>query len=365
MFSQSSNISGTTHTTMTLVEDESSSMGSNLISSTGLSLSLDDDDEEDNSCELLSASNNNSAYSSRQGSQNFLSGSFSGVEKMRQSGLISGAEGTVTHRIYNYRKRKFIDYEHRPDAVCEDICLDFCRELRIRPNTRYLFGLRSISQNNAQCPATWLLPGQLLQPDVIYCFRIRFKVPSIDVHLQCMDPESYEYLYNQMRYDVVHECIPEIRYPQKKDNVMGLGAVNMYIDLLEERDTAERIENNYKQYLPRPLLKAHKIFGKRKICKTFRGLRQMQHDLGQVKWIYIHEVSKLAPDYLIETFVGIVDFIPGVKRCTASKDGNAIINCPQIQVYIRLDLLDNSEPGLKVARFAQKEKLEVFKNFLK
>ena len=338
---QASNASGTTNTTMTLLDDIHSSIGSiSLLDGRNGTFGFDlEQEHEHDGTSNTTISQNSQTYTDS-------------MERMRQIGAYG--TDTVVHRIYNYAKRRFIEYEHLRSATCEDICIDFSRNMDILPNTRYLFGLRVFEEaaNDEWCP-----PGEELQPNVTYCFRMRFKIPSLDVQLRTMDAKAFEYLYNQMRYDMVHECIPAIKYPLKKDNVMGLGAVNMYIDLLEQRDSIERIESNYKRYLPRPLVRAHKIFIKGKICKSFRLLRQTQIDLKQVKWHYVHELNTLATDYLLETFVGIVDFIPGDIISEASNDG--IVSPTTAKVYIKLDLYDTPEPGMKVARITSKDKIEV------
>ncbi|KNC24939.1 Tyrosine-protein kinase hopscotch [Lucilia cuprina] len=334
---QASNASGTTHTTMTLLDDINSSIGSiSILDGRNGIYDLDLDHEHDHEHDTTS----NTTIS--QNSQCYTDS----MERMRQN--VALGSDTTTHRIYNYRKRRYIEYEHLRSTTCEDICIEFSREMDILPNTRYLFGLRVFDEAASD---EWCLADQQLKSNVTYCFRMRFKVPSLDVQLQTMDPNAYEYLYNQMRYDMVHECIPAIKYPLKKDNVMGLGAVNMYIDLLEQRETIDRIESNYKRYLPRPLVRAHKIFIKGKICKSFRMLRERQIDVAQVKWHYVRELNTLATDYLLETFVGIVDFIPGDILTTTNTPTTA-------KVFIKLDIFDTAEPGLKVARVTNKDKVE-------
>ncbi|XP_061389403.1 tyrosine-protein kinase hopscotch [Musca vetustissima] len=343
---QASNASGTTHTTMTILDDGNSSIGSTSILSNGYDFNHEHDHEQDHdTTSNTTISQNSQCY----------------TERMRQSNVPIVDTDIVTHRIYCYRKRVYIEYDHLQLATCEEICIDLSRRLGILPNTRLLFGLRVFDDDNNE---QWCLPGQPLSPGVVYCFRMRFKVPLIDGQLQSMDPNAYEYLYNQMRYDMVHECIPSIRYPRKKDNVMGLGAVDMYIDYLEQRGTVERIESNYKRYLPRPLVKAH-IFVKRKICNSFRSLRQRNIELVRVKWNYVLELNNLAPDYLLETFAGFVDFIPGDILATVPNDGGGDGGGGQIQsssttvkVCIKLDLFDSPEPGLKVARRTCKDTLE-------
>lgn len=341
---QASNASGTTHTTMTMLDDSNISIGStSILGGSNGTYDMEVDHEHDHERDHDTASNTTVS----QHSQCYM-------ERIRQN--VPVGTDTIVHRIYLYRKRVFIEYEHLQSVTCEDICIELSRILKILPNTRLLFGLRvfEVVGHNEE----WCLPGQPLRPNVTYCFRMRFKVPDLDFQLQSMDINAYEYLYNQMRYDMVHECIPSIRYPLKKDNVMGLGAVDMYIDLLEQTETVDGIESNYKRYLPRPLVKAHKLFIKRKICSSFRMLRERQIDLARVKWNYVHELKNLSPEYLLQTFVGVVDFIPNDILASAPSDVG-MVNPTTAKVYIKLDLFDAPEPGLKVARITSKDKLEV------
>lgn len=340
---QASNASGTTHTTVTILEDDNnSSIGSTsmLGLSNGLhKFDLDHDHERDHDTTSNTTVSQNSQCNE---------------ERMRQSNIPAGAE-TVMHRIFCYRKRVFIEFDHLPNAFSEAILTDICRSRGILPNTRLLFGLRVFEESQHGQQEEWCLPCQELRVGVTYCIRMRFKVPTLDDHLRSMDPNAYEYLYNQMRYDVVHECIPSIRYPEKKDYVMGLGAVDMCIDWLERREAVDRIEANYKRYLPRPLVKAHKIFIKRKICGSFSSLRERFSDVALVKWNYVLGLNNLVPDYLLETFEGIVDFIPSDVMTTVSECGGP--GKPStVKVDIKLDLFDTSEPCLKVARRTNKEK---------
>lgn len=329
---QASNSSGTTHTTTTLLDDSNSSIGSSSL--LGGSNGICDYDNDAASNTTISQ---HSGYSENT------------VERVIQSVEI-GAD-VISNRIWNYRKRTFVEYEHLRSATCEDVCIVFSRDMGILPNTRYIFGLRVFDSEEE-----WCLPCDTLKPNVTYCFRMRFKVPFSQ--LQTMDHMAYEYLYNQMRYDMVQECIPEIRYPNKKNNVMGLGAVDMYIDLLEKRDTFARIDKKCKRYLPRKLIDAHNIFAKKSLRDTFRKLTSdLSLDLSQLKWQYICSLNELAPDYLMEQYVGLVDFIPD-DMGGAEVDG-AINGTTAVKAYIKLDLFDSPEPGLKVAKVTANEKAKL------
>lgn len=255
------------------------------------------------------------------------------------------------NQIFNYKLNHFVDYSHLCNATSEDICIDFCKSLGILPPTRLLFGLR---QYDAEC---WVPSCNTMRPGIKYCFRMRFKVPNVDTQLQSLDASAFEYLYAQLRSDLVFDRIPDIRYPSKKDNVVGLGVVDMYIDLLEHKDTVESIESNYKHYLPRQLVKTHKFFAKKKICEGFHQIRRKNHDLAYVKWTYMHTVTSLAPNYLLERYAAVVDYIPGEDGVPRSANSNGLIHAEH--VYVKLDLYDTPEPGMKISRKTSEEKLKV------
>ncbi|XP_036317971.1 tyrosine-protein kinase hopscotch-like [Rhagoletis pomonella] len=327
IMNQASNASGTTHTTITLLDTSSASFsmgGGSSIHSNG-EISIGDHADVSNS----TTSSQSTASSAR-------------------------ASGQATNKIFNYKDQKDIEYAN--SLTCEDICFSMCRQLKILPTTRLLFGLRVLDSENE-----WAIPGLSLRPGVRYCFRMRIKVPNMDTQLKNLDKEAYEYLYWQIRYDIVNEKIPEIRHPEKKDNVMGFAVMDMSIDLeakssaserLEKnykREIIEKIESNYKRYLPQTLLKEHKYFVKSKICATFKNVREKKIGFTEFKFYYISEVCKLAPTYLMEMYVATVNYIPNddllMVRTPTSGRGDS-----GTRVFVKLDTHDHPEPGLKISR---------------
>lgn len=272
--------------------------------------------------------------------------------------MISARANTMqVNHIFNYKLGIFEEISHKKSATCEDICVELCKSNGILPTTRLLFGLRPAGSD------FWLTPSRLLKPEVKYNFRMRFKVPDVDVTLQKIDPNAYEYLYSQIRCDLVTDKIQDIRYPAKKDNVVGLGVVDMYIDLLERKDCVENLEKNYKHYLPKQLVKTHKFFAKKKICEGFHHIRQKNHDLPYVKRTYMHTITNLSPNYLMEMYSAIVDHIPGDDVSDENEDANYYTTHRMEHVYVKLDLHDSTEPGLKISKITSEDKLKVIEKF--
>ncbi|XP_050332636.1 tyrosine-protein kinase hopscotch [Bactrocera neohumeralis] len=322
IMNQASNTSGTTNTTITLLDTSSASFSMGGRSSIHSNGSI--------------------------GSSNQADPSISSTPTTTPAPQMS-------NKVFNYKDNTDTDFGN--SLKCEDICLSVCRHLKILPPTRLLFGLRVMDSENE-----WAAPGKELKPGVRYCFRMRIKVPNMDTQLKNLDKQAYEYLYWQIRYDILNEKIPEIRNPEKKDNVMGFAVMHMCIDLQAKSSEAERkegynreiignIENKYKEYLPQTLLREHRYFVKSKICAKFKDVREKDILFTEFKFYYIADVCKLAPNYLMEVYFVTVDYIPNVDLISVHSpaicnDGN-VDN--KTRVYVKLDTHDNPEPGLKIS----------------
>ncbi|KAH8416569.1 hypothetical protein KR222_009855 [Zaprionus bogoriensis] len=261
--------------------------------------------------------------------------------------------------VFNYLRGDFEKFS--PTLHCEEICTLMCRSLEILPTAQLLFGLRehssggsgsggrksgggaasksssSSGSNSSAATSTaasaaasgaagafgaaaggaavhvrhkWQLPGEHLYCHVRYCFRMRFRVPDLDRQLPEIDANSHKYLYHQMRYDMLHELIDEIRYPNNKDKVMGLAVMDMLIDKEEQQLPAAAVEKAYKSYLPRSLLREHRFFVRSKICNRFHQLNDIQPTVVTLKWHYVHQICHLAPSYLTEQFKATVEYFP-------------------------------------------------------
>ncbi|XP_055846942.1 tyrosine-protein kinase hopscotch [Episyrphus balteatus] len=237
-------------------------------------------------------------------------------------------------QVFLYQTNEFSVFPYNSSITCEDICILCCKSLNILPAARLLFGLRVADTEE------WLFPCQIPKLSVKYEFRMRFKVPELD-SLYAIDPNAYEYLYLQIRYDMVNDRISEIRYPLKKDNVVGLGVVDMYIDYIENKGTVESIERNYKDYLPPQIVKKHKFFAKNIIRNGFQAIRGTTQELKYVKSSYMHTFAGLAPNYLREYFNATVQRMPDGEDA-ADRSG-------RYPVTVDLDLFGDEDPSIKVS----------------
>ncbi|XP_034487752.1 tyrosine-protein kinase hopscotch [Drosophila innubila] len=242
--------------------------------------------------------------------------------------------------VFNLLKGDFEKFS--PTLLCEEICSTMCRHMEILPTAQLLFGIREHgnSNNNSGSGSNsssrsngingsglnakhkWQLPGEHLSCQQRYCFRMRFRVPELDRQLSEIDANCHKYLYHQMRYDMLHEQIQEIRYPDHKDKVMGLAVMDMLIDKEEKQLHPQAVEKLYKNYLPRSLWRAHRIFVRAKIRSTFRQLSVNQPAVNSLKWHYVHQICHLAPTYLTEQFKATVEYFPN-ESTTEPPTGNA------------------------------------------
>lgn len=93
-----------------------------------------------------------------------------------------------------------------------------------------------------------------------------------------MDKAAYDYFYHQIRYDVLNNNIPEIKYPQYKNDILGLCVTDMYVEMIEKNKSVDDLLKSYKNYIPKELFKNHKIFAKREIENSIKGIKNKGHD---------------------------------------------------------------------------------------
>ncbi|XP_068159954.1 tyrosine-protein kinase hopscotch [Drosophila tropicalis] len=228
-------------------------------------------------------------------------------------------EGMV--QVYDYTTKKYKQFIR--NMKCEEICTAMCRELNIRPVVQLIFGIcehrdppaksksKSKSNNsNSVSMGFWVLPGECLSNELRYCFRIRFRMTDMEKQLRFIDPQSFNYLYYQMRHDMVHEQISEIRYPDHKNKVLGLAVIDMRIDLESQSSGAEAIQRAYKTYLPHSLWNNHGLFTRPHIHNVFQELITSSLDFADFKFHYISSICSLAPTYMMEQYRAIVDELP-------------------------------------------------------
>ncbi|XP_043658862.1 tyrosine-protein kinase hopscotch [Drosophila teissieri] len=310
-------------------------------------------------------------------------------------------DGTI--RVFNFTNSEFERFH--PNMLCEEICNTMCRQLGIAPIAQLLYGIREHSTSRRPSPLvrldlTWCLPGERLNCQLVYCFRMRFRVPELDSQLELIDGRSHKFLYRQMRYDMRTEQIPEIRYPEHKDKSTGLAVMDMLIDdqeQTEDQQAMRSIEKLYKLYLPPSLWRAHSFFVGSKIREVFRNLKANSPSVERLKWHYVHQVSHLAPTYMTEQFTCTVQYLPNEEVARGSGPiGTSLAHSTStlassgstntlstlttntnsvalggsgkkakrrsasgvIDVYVRVFPHDSLEPGLKVARVTSEATLK-------
>ncbi|XP_068154154.1 LOW QUALITY PROTEIN: tyrosine-protein kinase hopscotch-like [Drosophila tropicalis] len=310
----------------------------------------------------------------------------SGAFTQQEVGITSSPnDGKITVYIYTSEK----PMKFATTLNCEEVCTEICRELKIKPLVQLIYGIcerpdlsskpkpktKSKSNKNASLNRIgfWPLPGECLDSKLSYCFRIRFRIPEMERQLQRLDPVSYDYLYYQMRHDMVHEQISEIRYSDHKDMILGLVVLDMLIDLqiVLERDKAAKelginsdsramaIVNAYKSYLPRSIRKNHGIFTYFPLRKSFRKIKEKQFTLDQHKFHYISSICSLAPNYMImDEYMVSVDAFPnevesGNTPLSTSSNSIPDTNEP-LKVLVRLWTHASTDHGLKIARISAK-----------
>lgn len=239
---------------------------------------------------------------------------------------------TSSFSIFNYSLNMFEEIKCRKEATCEEICINFAaNHIGIKPLVRSIFGLRVHQKNGIK----WIPNNETLDSNLKYEFRVRFYVPRPTIILKKLDVVSYKYFYNQIRFDLVHGKIDDIKYPKHKDSVLGLGAVMMCIDYIENKCNAEELRANYKKYLPKQLAKNHPYFAKQKILTPLSEMLSKKYDIYYVLKIYIDAILKMAPNYMLETYDCEADCFP--------EDGTQQKLCP---VKAQVNFNHESQPGL-------------------
>lgn len=184
-----------------------------------------------------------------------------------------------------------------PETIAEEVIVYVCKALKIGPVTRHLFGLRVskkywVALNN---------PLWGLSTIKLY-FRVRFKVPNSD-KLRQLDPQAFNYYFNQVRRDVLDSAVPGISCDVHKRELMGLGVTDMYRDILENGISRSEVLNNYKKYIPKEIAKTHLIFARKEMDKNLNLLSQQGvTDVLYLKSGYLEEFEGIAPEYLIEEY---------------------------------------------------------------
>ncbi|XP_028032400.1 tyrosine-protein kinase hopscotch isoform X1 [Bombyx mandarina] len=184
--------------------------------------------------------------------------------------------------------------------TAEELCIILCKKYNIPPLTRTLFALRVKGTDYFLKDNCKVLSGSR-----DYELRIRFKVPRLSL-LITLDETTYDYYFQQARNDVNENKIPEIKYPEHKQELLGLGITDMTRAIAEERLPLNDVIRNYKKYIPKEIAKRHGPFPKKYAIDYLPQLSSVGHNVNYVKNLYLQQLYALAPNYLAEEYDNVL-----------------------------------------------------------
>ncbi|XP_047996645.1 tyrosine-protein kinase hopscotch [Leguminivora glycinivorella] len=180
--------------------------------------------------------------------------------------------------------------------TAEELCILLCKQYKIPPLTRTLFALRVRGRNYFLKDNT-----RVLSSTRDYELRIRFKVPRIGL-LITLDETTYDYYFQQARNDVYENKIPEVKYPEHKPDLLGLGITDMTRAVVEKNMTLKEVVKNYKKFIPKVIVTKHGPYPKKYAHDYLPNLVSIGNSANHVKKLYLQHLYGLAPNYLAEEF---------------------------------------------------------------
>ncbi|CAK1584643.1 unnamed protein product [Parnassius mnemosyne] len=184
--------------------------------------------------------------------------------------------------------------------TAEELCILLCKKYNIPPLTRTLFALRVKGTDY------FLKDNSLvLASSRDYELRIRFKVPRLSL-LITLDETTYDFYFQQARNDVNENKVPEIKYPEHKQELLGLGIADMTRAILEEKLPLNDVVRNYKKYIPKVIVRRHGPFPKKYAHDYLPQLCSVGHNVNYVKNLYLQQLYGLAPNYLSEEYDNVL-----------------------------------------------------------
>lgn len=177
----------------------------------------------------------------------------------------------------------------------EEVCQTISRQLQLRPITVNLFALRI--RDSTQ---DWLPPNFTFAEDQALAleFRLRFKLPLLS-NLNRMDENAFNYIYHQIRYDLIHS---KICGQDKEAQVLGLCVMDMARAIEEKELSQGDIEARCKKFIPKDIWNRHLFFLKKAVLQHLNAFRSQPHTITFLKESYVSRVEDMAPGYLEEKF---------------------------------------------------------------
>lgn len=225
------------------------------------------------------------------------------------------------------------------NTTVEDVIIETSKLLNIGPVARHLFGLRILSTDDN----LWLSPSLFIlyskSEHHVYEYKLRYKMPDVK-RLKTTDRYAYNFYFYQVKSDLLKSKVTGLCYDTYKRELIGLGVADMYRAILEEDKSRETVEQNYKQFMPKEVVKQHMFFLKKPVQDTLKKIINNNtvdtHYVSVIKESYLEQFNSIAPDYLEEEYKAFhsengcsvnVTFrvnpyhteMPGVRMCTENR----------------------------------------------
>lgn len=201
-----------------------------------------------------------------------------------------------------YKGYKNFEVPVTENITAEDVCKSAAKFLKFRPISINLFSLCLSKSSGIWLPACYRFDGS---QGYRVEFRLRYKIPSL-TDLSRQDPNAFDYIYHQIRHDMLHGDIPQILEDSSRSDALGLCVTDMLRSVMEDNVTVDQIEKNYRQYIPKVIYKHGLYFLKKKVHDHLtRLVGQAQGNHTNPKFIkeqYISHFEEISPTYLSEEF---------------------------------------------------------------
>ncbi|XP_053614576.1 tyrosine-protein kinase hopscotch [Plodia interpunctella] len=207
-------------------------------------------------------------------------------------------EENVTVSVVTDNSPVIINCSNKRSA--EELCIYLCNKHNIPPLTRSLFALRVRGTNYFLKDNSDVLLGTR-----DYELRIRYMVPKLDVLLS-PNENTFDYYFQQARNDINENKIPEIKYPEYKEQLLGLGITDMARAIKEENLTMNDVIRNRKKYIPRIILRKHGPFPMRRANMHLPAICSQGYGVRHYKKCYLEQLYILAPNYLAEEYEDVL-----------------------------------------------------------
>lgn len=256
-------------------------------------------------------------------------------------------DSSISIKVYSSVQETPFEIPVTINTTVEDVIIEASKLLKIGPIARHLFGLRVLSNVDDNL---WLSPSLLIfyaeNENHDYEYKLRYKMPDVK-RLQSIDYFAYNFYFYQVKSDLLKSKVTGLCYDTYKRELIGLGVADMYRAILEEEKSRETVEQNYKQFMPKEIVKQHLFFLKKPVQETLKKIINNNtvdiHYVSVIKESYLEQFNSIAPDYLEEEYKAV------------NNDGSTSTN-----VTIRVNPFNIKMPGIRMCTENRKEVCKIF-----